>query len=178
MAPSTILEHPDARLRTPCAPVTAFDADLARLVEDLLDTLEAAGGIGLSAPQVGDLRRVSVTDLAGDRGAAEVFVNPEIVARRRWAIVEESCLSVPGVVGNVLRATRIRVRALDPAGEPFERELEDMHAVCLQHELDHLNGKLFVERLSPIRRLRLRLANARARRRAAAADPDTGRRPA
>jgi peptide deformylase len=178
MAGLTILEHPDARLRTPGAPVTVFDAELARLVGDLLDTLEAAGGIGLSAPQVGDLRRVSVMDLEGDRAAPEVFVNPEIVARRRWGVVEESCLSVPGVVGNVLRATRVRVRAVDPAGEPFERELEDMHAVCLQHELDHLNGKLFIERLSPLRRLRLRLEDARARRRAAAADHRTGRRPA
>ncbi|NBB71679.1 MAG: peptide deformylase [Alphaproteobacteria bacterium] len=178
MAPLTILAHPDTRLRTPCAPLTAFDADLARLVADLLDTLKAAGGIGLSAPQVGDLRRVSVMDLAGDRTAPEVFVNPEIVARRRWGIVEESCLSVPGVVGNVLRATRVLVRAADPAGEPFERELEDMHAVCLQHEVDHLNGKLFIERLSPIRRLRLRLEDARARRRAAAAERQAGRRPA
>ena len=173
MARLTILEYPDPRLRTPCAPVSRFDAELRRLIDDLADTLAAAGGIGLSAPQVGDLRRVSILNLAGDGAAPEVFVNPEILARRRWGLVEESCLSVPGVVGNVLRATRVRVRALDPTGEPFERELEDMHAVCLQHEADHLDGKLFLDRLSPIRRWRMRWREARARRANAAALADS-----
>ena len=168
MARSTILEHPDPRLRARCHEVTAFDADLARLVDDLLDTLHASGGIGLSAPQLGDPRRVSVMDLAGDGSAPEIFVNPDILVRRRWAIVEESCLSVPGVEGKVMRATRVRVRAMDRNGEPFVRDLEDMHAVCLQHEVDHLDGKLFIDRLSPIRRLGMRWREARARREKAA----------
>lgn len=161
MARSTILEHPDPRLRARCGEVTTFDADLARLVDDLLDTLHASGGIGLSAPQLGDPRRVSVMDLAGDGSAPEVFVNPDILVRRRWAIVEESCLSVPGVEGKVMRATRVRVRAVDRNGEPFVRDLEDMDAVCLQHEVDHLDGTLFIDRLSPLRRWRLRRREAR-----------------
>ncbi len=168
MACLTILEHPDPRLRATCDAVTAFDDDLTRLVDDLLQTLAAAGGIGLSAPQVGELRRVSVMDLSGDGSTPEVFVNPEILQRRRWGIVEESCLSVPGIEGKVMRATRVRVRALDPGGAPFERDLEDMHAVCLQHEVDHLDGKLFIDRLSPIRRLSMRWREARARRAKAA----------
>jgi peptide deformylase len=164
MARLTILHHPDARLRRRCRDVTEFDADLARLVDDLTDTLAGSGGIALSAPQVGDPRRVSVLNLSGDGSAPDVFVNPDILVRRRWAIVEESCLSVPGVEGKIMRATRVRVRALDAAGEPFVRDLEDMDAVCLQHEVDHLDGTLFVDRLSPLRRWRMRRREARARR--------------
>jgi peptide deformylase len=142
------------------------------LVEGLLETLRAAGGIGLSAPQVGDPRRVSVIDLSGDGSAPEVFVNPDILARERWAIVEESCLSVPGVEGKLMRATRVRARAVDPTGAPFVRDLEDMHAVCLQHEVDHLDGTLFIDRLSPLHRLRMRWREVRGRRTAASRDGD------
>lgn len=150
-----ILEYPDPRLRQRSLPVATFDAALRQLIEDLLETLYAKGGIGLSAPQVGELRQVAVADLSGTRSAPRVYVNPEIVTRSRPAIVEESCLSVPGVVGKVLRSTRLRVRARDATGAGFEQDLADMDAVCLQHEVDHLAGKLFIDRLSPLRRLRL-----------------------
>jgi peptide deformylase len=169
MARLAILEYPDPRLRQPSRPVTAFDADLGQLIDDLFETLYGTTGIGLSAPQAGDLRRVLVMDLSGNASAPQVYVNPEILASARPGLVEESCLSVPGVVGNVVRATRLRVRAQDRDGHPFERDLEDMHAVCVQHEMDHLDGRLFVDRLSWIRRLRARAAaKARARDHSAA----------
>ncbi len=145
----------------PSAPVDDFDADLASLVQDLVDTLHGtATGIGISAPQVGDLRRVLVMDLTNDRNGPEVYVNPEILSRSTPGLVEESCLSIPGVVGNVVRSTELRVRALDRHGAPFERALTGMHAVCLQHELDHLDGKLFIDRLSLLRRIGFRLKRA------------------
>ncbi len=168
MAVRPILTFPDPRLETPCAPVAAVDDALAALIEDLRDTLAAAGGLGLSAPQLGASVRVALTNADGEAASPTVFVNPEIVARKRWGLVEESCLSIPGVVGNVFRATRVRVRALDEAGRPVERELEDMAAVSLQHELDHLDGKLFIDRLSPFRRWRIR-ARAKAAAKAHAA---------
>lgn len=172
MARLAILEYPDPRLHEAAAPVVAFDAALAGLIDDLFETLYATSGIGLSAPQVGVLRQVSVMDLSADRNEPQVFVNPEITARARWGLVEESCLSVPGVVANVVRATRVTVHASDRAGEAFERALEDMHAVCIQHEADHLAGKLFIDRLSLPRRLHARArARAHARRTATAAAP-------
>ncbi len=158
MARRPILEMPHPRLRSPAAPVTAFDADLKRLVDDLLDTLSAEGGIGLSAPQVDDGRRVVVLDLSEDGSDRQVFVNPDVVSKTALGIVEESCLSVPGVVGNVVRATEVRVRAQDASGAPVERDLSGMEAVCLLHEIDHLDGILFVDRLSIFHKLRLRAA--------------------
>jgi peptide deformylase len=158
-----ILEYPDPRLRQRSLPVAAFDDDLARLVEDLFDTLYATSGIGLSAPQTGTLRRVLVMDHSGDASAPEVYVNPALLQRSAIGIVEESCLSVPGISGNVVRATRVRVQAQDRTGAPFERDLEGMPAVCLQHEIDHLDGKLFIDRLMPWRRLMFRLGAGRRR---------------
>ena len=169
MAVLPILEYPDPRLRLRSAPVVDFDDDLARLVEDLRDTLRASKGIGLAAPQTGDRRRVLVIDLSGGSTPADVYVNPEILESAVPGLVEESCLSVPGVVGNVVRATQLTVSARHADGTAFERTLDGMHAVCLQHELDHLEGRLFVDHLSVFRRLGLRLgAAARARGRAAA----------
>jgi peptide deformylase len=159
-----ILEYPDPRLRLASGPVTDFGGDLADLVDDLIETLHAHPAIGLSAPQADDQRQVLVMDLSADKTAPEVYVNPEIVASARPGFVEESCLSVPGVAVNVLRATRVRVRALDPEGVAFERELADMHAVCLQHEMDHFDGKLLADRLNWFRRMRLDRAIARVRR--------------
>lgn len=168
MAVLPILEYPDPRLRLRSAPVEAFDAELARLVEDLCDTLRASGGIGLAAPQAGDRRQVLVIDLSGGAAPPDVYVNPEILDPAVPGLVEESCLSVPGVVGNVVRATQLTVRARDRDGAAFERRLEGMHAVCLQHEMDHLEGRLFVDRLSIFRRIGVRLgAAARTRGRAA-----------
>jgi peptide deformylase len=175
MAQLPILEYPDPRLRLRSQPVTAFDTGLARLVDDLFDTLYATTGIALSAPQTGDLRQVLVVDLSRDASDPQVYVNPQLVSSTVPGIVEESCLSVPGVVGNVIRATQVRVRAQDPSGAPIERDLEGMSAVCLQHEMDHFEGKLFIDRLPLARRLQVRAAAAiKARRSASAA----ARRPA
>ena len=158
MAQLPVLEYPDPRLATPCEPVTAFGAEIAELAANLLDTLYGSTGIALSAPQLGDLRRVLVMDLSGDPSAPEVYLNPEILARKKPGLVEESCLSVPGIVGNVVRHTQLRVRVQDIHGETTEKELSGMHAVALQHEMDHLDGRLFIERLSWLRRMRLKLA--------------------
>ncbi|MDJ0852104.1 MAG: peptide deformylase [Myxococcota bacterium] len=161
-----ILEYPDPRLRLPSAPVTEFDDDLGRLIDDLLETLTASKAIGLAAPQANDRRAVLVIDPSGSGSARQVYVNPEILRESTPGLVEESCLSVPGVVGNVIRATEVRVRARNRSGEAFERDLSGMDAVCLQHEMDHLAGRLFVDRLSWFRRWRIRAA-ARRRQRAA-----------
>lgn len=158
MSRLAILEYPDPRLRLASRPVTDFDDDLTRLADDLLETLYATGGIGLCAPQVGDLRQVLVMDLSGNASQPQVYVNPSVLAAAELGLVEESCLSVPGVVGNVVRATRLRVRAQDLSGEWFERDLTGMHAVCLQHEADHLTGKLFIDHLSIFRRIHIRLS--------------------
>lgn len=160
MARLPILEYPDPRLRLRSRPVARVDEAVYRLVDDLFDTLYDTPGIGLSAPQTGALLRVVVADLSGTTSAPRVYINPVILESSVPALVEESCLSIPGIVGNVVRATRVRVRALDRTGVPFERELEDMDAVCIQHEVDHLDGRLFIDRLSLFRRFRLK-ASAR-----------------
>jgi peptide deformylase len=160
----SILEHPDDTLRQTSMPVVNFDGELNRLVEDLFETLSVTGGIGLSAPQVGQLRQVLVVHVPDDQFGAQVYINPELLWTAKPGLVEESCLSVPGIVGNVFRATRLRVRARDSHGEPFEREVQGMHAVCLQHEMDHLDGTLFIDRLSWFRRLLIRRAAAKAAR--------------
>ena len=157
MAILPILAHPDPRLREHAQPVTVFDEELARLVANLSETLRVSGGIGLAAPQTGDRRRVLVIDLSGGESPPEVYINPELQPGTTRCLVEESCLSVPGVVGNVVRAIIVQVRAQDPQGNAFERELEGMPAVCLQHEVDHLQGTLFIDRLPLLQRLRLRL---------------------
>ncbi len=170
MAQRDILEYPDPKLRLRSETVTRFDADLGQLVDDLLDTLYANSAIGLSAPQIGDLRQVLVIDLSDEGDAPQVYINPVIESKTAWGLVEESCLSVPGVVGNVVRATEVRVRAQDRDGQTFERDLQNMNAACLLHEMDHLDGKLFVDRLSFFRRLRIRASSkAKARRQSSAA---------
>ncbi|MFO1455527.1 MAG: peptide deformylase [Steroidobacteraceae bacterium] len=151
-----VLEHPDPRLRTVAQPVTTFDGELSQLVDDLLETMYAGRAIGLAATQVGVPLRVLVLDVSPSTDAPQVFINPEVLAQERYGMVEESCMSVPGVLDSVRRATRVRVRARDRAGQPLERQLVDMEAVCLLHELDHLDGRLFVDRLGWWRRLRWR----------------------
>ncbi len=165
MARREILEYPDSRLRLPAEPVDTFDDELSRLAGDLFDTMYAAKAIGLSAPQVDVRSQVLVMDLSVDGTAPQVYVNPEILSSTRPGLVEESCASLPGVVGTVVRATELRVRAHDLDGAAFERDLSAMEAVCLQHEMDHLEGTLFVDRLSIFRRLRIRAAAAAAARR-------------
>jgi peptide deformylase len=156
MALRTILEYPDPRLRTKAQPVTDFGADLGRLVEDLLDTMYAAPGIGLAATQVDAHQRVIVIDVSPNRDQPLVLINPEILSREGVSTVEEGCLSVPDVFDDIERAARVRVRAQDRAGLQFERDFEEILAVCVQHELDHLEGKLFVDYLSDLRRERIR----------------------
>lgn len=156
MALLPILEFPDPRLRTRAVPVTRFDAALDRLIGDMFETMYAAPGIGLAAPQVDIHQRLLVIDLSEDRTQPLVFINPEILAREGEALNEEGCLSVPGFFDEVKRAEKIRVRFQDRAGETREQELEGLLAVCLQHEMDHLDGKLFVDYLSDLKRERIR----------------------
>lgn len=154
MAVREILEYPDPELQRVSEPVTEFDDSVSNLVDDLLDTLYATSGIGLCAPQLGERRRVLVMDLSDEHSAPEVYVNPEILKSALPGFVEERCLSVPGFKANVIRATRVLVRAHDRDGQVVERDLEGMHAVCLQHEMDHFEGKLLIDRLAFLRRLR------------------------
>jgi peptide deformylase len=156
MALLPILEYPDPRLRTKAAPVTVFDAALRQRVDDMFATMYAAPGIGLAATQVDWHHRLIVIDLSKEQNQREVFINPEILSRDGAATGEEGCLSVPGIYDDVPRAERVRVRACDVEGNVFERDLEGMLAVCLQHEMDHLEGKLFVDYLSEMKRQRIR----------------------
>jgi peptide deformylase len=156
MALRTILEYPDPRLRTKAQPVSDFGAELHRLIEDLFDTMYAAPGIGLAATQVDAHQRVIVADVSAERDQPLVLINPQILAREGVSMVEEGCLSVPDIFDEVERAARVRVRAQDREGEVFERDFEEILAVCVQHELDHLEGKLFVDYLSDLRRERIR----------------------
>jgi peptide deformylase len=156
MAVLTILEYPDPRLRTRAKPVAVVDARIGRLIDDMLETMYEAPGVGLAATQVNVHERVLVLDVTQDRSRPMAFVNPEITAREGVAEGEEGCLSVPGVFDLVDRAARITVRALDRDGKPFELEAEGLLAVCIQHEMDHLEGKLFVDYLSELKRTRIR----------------------
>jgi peptide deformylase len=156
MALRTILEFPDPRLRTRAKPVTVFDAALGTLIDDLFETMYAAPGIGLAATQVDVHQRVLVIDISSDRTGQLALVNPEILAREGEESTEEGCLSVPGVFDEVKRAAKVRIRAQDRTGAVFERDYDDILAVCIQHEMDHLEGKLFVDYLSDLKRERIR----------------------
>jgi peptide deformylase len=156
MALLPILEYPDPRLRTKARPVTVFDAALAARIDDLFETMYAAPGIGLAATQVDWHQRLVVIDLSKDQADREVFINPEILESSGAATGEEGCLSVPGIYDDVPRAERVRVRYQDVRGRIAERELDGMLAVCLQHEMDHLEGRLFVDYLSELKRQRIR----------------------
>ncbi len=164
MSPFPIVQYPSDTLRQVSAPVEDFDETLFALVDNLFRSLEEHGGIGMSAPQLGSLQRVLVVHVPDDDYGPQVYINPEIVSTSGFGIVEESCLSVPGIVGNVIRAAQVRVRAQDPDGNVFEREVDGMHGVCIQHEIDHLEGKLFIDRLSWFHRWRIRRATAKAQR--------------
>ncbi len=156
MALLPILEYPDPRLRERALPVTQFDEALGQLIDDMLQTMYAAPGIGLAATQVNVRRRVLVMDVSEERNEPLVFINPEIVSREGVAKTEEGCLSVPGIFDEVERAARVRVQAQDRTGQVFQRDLDGAIAVCLQHEMDHLEGKLFVDYLSDLKRERIR----------------------
>ncbi len=156
MARLQILEYPDPRLRTKATPVEVFDAALARQVKDMFETMYAAPGIGLAATQVDFHKRLIVMDVSEAKNEPFVFCNPEILNAEGTGVGEEGCLSVPGVFDEVKRAAKVRARAQDETGKTFEVELEGLAAVCLQHEMDHLDGKLFVDYLSDLKRERIR----------------------
>ena len=156
MALLPILEYPDPRLKKVAGPVTAFTPDVIRLVRDMAETMYAAPGIGLAATQVDVHKRIIVIDVSDIRDDLVVLVNPEIIAASGEVECEEGCLSVPGYYDRVYRAAQVTVRARNEHGEPFERTVEDMLAVCVQHEMDHLVGRMFVDYLSPLKRARLR----------------------
>src|SRR5205823_13273562 len=155
MAHLNILEYPDPRLKKVAAPVAAVTADIQKLVRDMAETMYAAPGVGLAATQVDVHKRVIVIDISETKDDLKVFINPEIVYAEGDAECEEGCLSVPGYYDKVTRAAKITVRALDQHGTPFELTTEGLLAVCVQHEMDHLIGKVFVEYLSPLKRARL-----------------------
>jgi peptide deformylase len=167
MALLPILEFPDPRLRTVATPVDpAWLAEPAtqQLIDDMFETMYAAPGIGLAASQVDVHRRFMVIDVTEERDRPLVFVNPDIIARDGEQVYQEGCLSVPGIFADVTRANAITVRALDRHGQPFELQTDGLLAVCVQHEMDHLAGKLFVDYLSPLKREMVRKKLAKARR--------------
>lgn len=157
MAKLAILEYPDPRLRAVARPVTAFDANLRRLVSDMAETMYAAPGIGLAATQVDQHIRLIVIDVSEGKDQLRVFANPEILwASDETVLCEEGCLSVPGIYDEVRRPAQVRVRAQDADGASFELDCEGLLAVCVQHEMDHLTGKVFVDYLSALKQDRIR----------------------
>jgi peptide deformylase len=156
MALLPILEYPDPRLKKVAAPVTAFTPELVKLVRDMAETMYAAPGVGLAATQVDVHKRVVIIDVSDDRNDLLVLVNPELVATEGEAECEEGCLSVPGYYDKVVRAARVTVCARNERGEAFEKTADGLLAVCIQHEMDHLVGRMFVDYLSPLKRARLK----------------------
>lgn len=152
MAKLNILEFPDPRLTTVATAVETFDKELKKLVEDMTETMYSANGIGLAATQVNVHKRLLVLDVSEDQDQPRVYINPEILSQSGEQTHEEGCLSVPGIYANMKRAENITVRAQDIEGNSFEEQLEELHAVCIQHEMDHLVGRLFVDYLSPLKR--------------------------
>jgi len=162
-----ILEYPDPRLKRIAREVTAFDQRLRQLVADMAETMYSAPGVGLAATQVDVHERIIVIDVSEHRDALRVFINPQLLwASEETALCEEGCLSVPGVYDMVRRPARVRVRATNPQGQPFELDCEGTLAVCVQHEMDHLEGRVFVEYLSALKqgRIRSRMRKRHARR--------------
>ena len=156
MTVRAILHYPDPRLRHKANPVPEVTDNIRRLVEDMAETMYQAPGIGLAAIQVNEAWRIIVIDISETRNQLQIFINPEILSREGEQEREEGCLSVPGIYEPVIRANRIHVRALDRDGKPFELETEGMLATCIQHEIDHLNGKVFVDYLSRLKQTRIR----------------------
>ena len=157
MALLPILEYPDPRLRKVAQPVTAFDARLRQLVADMAQTMYAAPGIGLAATQVDVHERIIVIDVSENKDQLRVFINPEILwAAEETALCEEGCLSVPGIYDEVRRPSRVRVKYQDTDGKNHEIDCEGMLAVCIQHEMDHLTGKVFVDYLSSLKQDRIK----------------------
>jgi peptide deformylase len=167
MALLNILRYPDARLHKTAAPVTVFDPSLKRLVADMAETMYAAPGIGLAATQVDVHKQVIVIDVSERRDSLVVLINPEILDASGVSDIEEGCLSVPGIYDTLERAERVKVRACDANGNPFTLEAQGLLAVCIQHEMDHLKGKVFVESLSQLKQQRIRARLAKQLRKSA-----------
>lgn len=165
MAILHILHYPDPRLRNKAQPVERVDDEVRQWVDDMFETMYDAPGIGLAAPQVNIGKRLIVIDISKDRDAPLCLINPTILEQEGHEIMEEGCLSVPGIYEPVERAARIRVRALDRNGRSFEMHAEGLLAVCIQHEVDHLEGRLFVDYLTEIKRQRIRKRMEKLRRR-------------
>lgn len=172
MAKLDILTFPDSRLRRAAEPVETVDDGVRRLVDDMLETMYAAPGIGLAAIQVNVPQRVIVIDISEEKNDPLCLINPEILTRSGEEEMEEGCLSVPGSFETVRRAEQVRMRALNRDGEPFELDADGLLAVCIQHEIDHLDGRLFVDHISSLKRQRIRkrLEKERRRTQPAAAD--------
>ena len=164
MARLPIIEFPDPRLRTVARPVREVDTRIRQLIDDMFETMYAAPGIGLAATQVDVHERLLVLDVSEDKTAPLVFINPEILESTGSQVYQEGCLSVPGIYADVKRADHVVVRALDRDGQPFELGAEGLLAVCIQHEMDHLAGKVFVDYLSPLKRELVRKKLAKQRR--------------
>ncbi|MCB1751941.1 MAG: peptide deformylase [Gammaproteobacteria bacterium] len=156
MAILNILHFPDPRLRNRAKPVKQVDNAVRKLVSDMFETMYKAPGIGLAATQVDDSRQVIVIDISEEHDQPLCLINPEILESEGEESMDEGCLSVPGVYEKVIRADKVKVRALDQQGQPFEMEAEGLLAVCIQHEMDHLDGKLFIDYLSNLKRQRIR----------------------
>jgi len=167
MSPLPILEYPDPRLRTKAQPVTVFDAALQTLIDDMFATMYDAPGIGLAASQVNVHKQLLVLDVSEEKNEPMVLINPKIVASEGSQTYQEGCLSVPGIFADVDRADQITVESLDRHGQPQNFEADGLLAVCIQHEMDHLIGKLFVDYLSPLKRELVRKKLEKARRAAA-----------
>jgi peptide deformylase len=162
-----ILRYPDARLHKVAVPVTVFDDGLKKLVADMAETMYAAPGIGLAATQVDVHKQIIVVDVSERRDTLVVLVNPEILEATGISDIEEGCLSVPGIYELVERAERVKVRAFDQNGNAFTLEAQGLLAVCIQHEMDHLKGKVFVENLSQLKQQRIRAKLAKQLRKSA-----------
>jgi peptide deformylase len=152
MAIHTILYLPDSRLRDVAKPIVNFDDQLQTLIDDMFETMYHARGVGLAAPQIGVSLRLSVIDVVGDKKNQLVIINPEIIASEGEKKFDEGCLSVPGAYDTVIRAEKVTVSALDRTGKLFEIKADGLLAECLQHEIDHMNGKLFIDLLSPLKK--------------------------
>lgn len=170
MAIRKILYLPDPRLRTVAKPVESFDNELQTLIDDMFETMYDANGVGLAAPQIGISLRLSVIDVIGDKKPENqiVIINPEIIKNEGEKEFQEGCLSVPGAYDTVIRAERVTVKALDRTGVAFDIDADGLLAECLQHEIDHLNGKLFIDLLSPLKRTMARRKLEKFKRRNAA----------
>ena len=155
MATLVILTYPDERLYHKAIPVEKFDEELKRFVQDMIETMYDAKGIGLAATQVGDLRRIIVMDISEDRNQPQVFINPVITLSQDTMLSEEGCLSIPGIYDKVERAAMAHIRAYDAEGKVFECQAKNLMSACIQHEVDHLDGQLFIQKLSLFKQNRI-----------------------